>query len=126
MSALAGLSPYLVLIPVGFLPNEIWRARHRVSRGLDEDSELVVWVRAVATAILTGVVAKLVVFAPGALRACRSSCGFGALVGVAAFLLSGRSVFAGVLVGTLAVLVGAWASGDRPRGGGLTPRARRA
>ena len=37
------------------------------ARGLDEDSEIVVWVRAVATAILAGVIAKLTIFAPGVL-----------------------------------------------------------
>jgi len=37
------LSPYLVLILVGFLPNEIWRALGLVvARGLNEDSEIVV------------------------------------------------------------------------------------
>ena len=41
------LSPYLVLILVGFLPNEIWRALGLVvARGLNEDSEIVVWSRA--------------------------------------------------------------------------------
>ena len=38
------------------------------SRGIDEGSELIIWVRAVATAILTGVVSKIVVFAPGRAR----------------------------------------------------------
>ena len=53
MNAMAELSPYLVLILVGFLPNEIWRALGLLlARGLDEDSEIVVWSRAVATAIL--------------------------------------------------------------------------
>src|SRR6478752_4482159 len=44
------LSPYLVLVLVGFLPNEIWRALGLVlARGLNEDSEIVVWSRAVAS-----------------------------------------------------------------------------
>src|SRR5262249_9590267 len=39
--------PYVVLILVGILPNEIWRALGLVvSRGLDEGSELLIWVRA--------------------------------------------------------------------------------
>ena len=59
-----------MLILVGFLPNEVWRMIGLVlARGIDEDSEIIVWVRAVATAIMTGVVGKLVVFAPGALGA---------------------------------------------------------
>ncbi len=38
-----------------------------LARGLNEDSQLVVWSRAVATALLAGVVAKLILFANGAL-----------------------------------------------------------
>ena len=60
---LAELWPYLLLILVGFLPNEIWRVLGLVlARGLNEDSEIVVWSRAVATAILAGVIAKLILF----------------------------------------------------------------
>ncbi|HEX5845363.1 MAG TPA: AzlD domain-containing protein [Rhodoplanes sp.] len=65
---LSELAPYLVLIFEGFLPHEAWRWLGVVlSRGLDEGSELIVWVREVAIAILTGVVGKIVVFSPGAL-----------------------------------------------------------
>ena len=102
------LWPYLVLILVGFLPNEVWRALGLVAaRGLNEESEIVVWSRAVATAILAGVIAKLIVFASGdlaniplALRAASAACGF------VAFLLARRSVFAGVVVGEAVLLAG--------------------
>jgi len=74
MTGLAELSPYLVLILVGFLPNEIWRVFGLVlARGLNEDSELVVWSRAVATAILAGVIAKLVLFSAARSPAFRSA-----------------------------------------------------
>ena len=40
MSALSELSPYVVLIAAGFLPNEIWRMLGiAVAHGLDEQSE---------------------------------------------------------------------------------------
>ena len=108
MNAMAELSPYLVLILVGFLPNEIWRALGLLlARGLDEDSEIVVWSRAVATAILAGVIAKLILFSSGALaaiplsvRVAAAVCGFLAFVGIK------RSVFAGVLVGEAVLLFG--------------------
>ena len=68
MNVVGELWPYLILILAGFLPNEVWRMLGIVaSSGVDEGSELIIWVRAVATAILTGVVAKIIVFAPGAL-----------------------------------------------------------
>ena len=113
MSALGGLAPYALLILVGFLPNEVWRMLGLVfGRGLDEDSEIIVFARAVATAILTGVVGKLVVFAPGALASVPLGVRVGALaLGVAAFLLSGRSVFAGVAIATFAIIAGVLAFG---------------
>ena len=62
------LGPYLALVLVGFLPNEIWRVLGIViARGLDESSELLVWVRAVATAVLAGIIAQLILTPPGAL-----------------------------------------------------------
>src|SRR6185295_5992727 len=69
MSAFAGeWGAYLALVLAGFLPNEAWRwLGVAFARGLDEDSEILVWVRAVATAILAGVIAKLTLFAPGVL-----------------------------------------------------------
>ncbi|RAI42884.1 AzlD domain-containing protein [Rhodoplanes roseus] len=103
---MAELWPYLVLVLVGFLPNEMWRWLGVVfSRGLDETSEALIWVRAVATAILTGVVAKIIVFAPGALAGVPLWMRLGAtVVGMLAFLLARQSVFAGVVTGTLALI----------------------
>ena len=107
------LWPYLVLILAGFLPNEVWRLLGVVaSRGIDEGSELITWVRAVATAILTGVVGKLVIFAPGALAGVPLGVRLGAIaLGTAAFMLSGRSVFAGVATATAAIVAGMLAFG---------------
>jgi hypothetical protein len=109
MSAINGsLWPYLVLVLVGYLPNEIWRVLGLVlARGLNEDSEIVVWSRAVATAILAGVIAKLILFAPGALagiplavRVVAVACGF------AAFFAGRRSAFIGVIAGEAVLLLG--------------------
>lgn len=107
------LSPYLVLVLVGFLPNEIWRAFGLVlARGLNEDSEIVVWSRAVATAILAAVIAKLILFPSGtldniplAVRIAAAACGF------AAFICIKRSVFAAVLVGEAILLFGGFLFG---------------
>ncbi|MGE3143992.1 MAG: AzlD domain-containing protein [Pseudorhodoplanes sp.] len=110
-ATLSDLNPYLALILVGFLPNEIWRWLGVVfSRGLDEGSEVLVWVRAVATAILAGVVAQLIFLPPGALAAVPLAVRLGATVaGFASFLLIRRSVFAGVVAGELALIAGALA-----------------
>jgi Branched-chain amino acid transport protein (AzlD) len=100
--------PYVVLILVGFLPNEVWRVLGlALARGLNEESELVVWSRAVATAILAGVIAKLIVFPSGDLADMPLSLRVGAAVcGFIAFLAIKRSVFVGVLVGELVLVAG--------------------
>jgi hypothetical protein len=102
------LWPYVLLILAGFLPNELWRALGLVlARGLNEDSQIVVWSRAVATAILAGVIAKLILFSSGELAGIPLAVRIGAAAcGFAAFLAIGRSVFAGVLVGEAALLAG--------------------
>jgi len=93
MSAATQLSPYLLLVLVGFLPNEIWRALGLVlARGLNEKSEIVMWSRAVATAILAGVIAKLILFPSG-------------FVGVR------RSLLAGVAVAEAVLILGGYLSG---------------
>lgn len=99
--------PYLVVILVGFLPNEIWRVLAvYFSRGLSEESELLILVRFVATTLLAGVVAKLLIAPSGALAAIPMVLRFGSLAaGVAGFFLIRRSMLAGVVVGE-AVLVG--------------------
>jgi hypothetical protein len=111
MSAVtAELWPYFALILVGFLPNEIWRALGLVlARGLNEDSEIVIWSRAVATAILAGVIAKLIIFSTGTLGDIPLTVRLGATVcGFVSFLLMKRSVFAGVIVGEVALLLGGY------------------
>jgi hypothetical protein len=114
MNALAAdLWPYLLLVLVGFLPNEIWRVLGLVAaRGLDEDSEIVVWVRAVATAVLAAVIAKLTIFSPGALASVPLAIRLLAVAsGVAGYFVIRRSVFAGVIVGEAVLIVGTLLSG---------------
>ena len=102
------LSPYLVLLLVGFLPNEIWRVLGVwIGGGLADDSEFVVWVRAVAVAVLAAVIAKLILVPPGALAGVPLAVRLTAIgLGFLAFLLVRRSVFAGLVVGESALVVG--------------------
>ena len=114
MNGLPDLSPYLVLIVAGFLPNEVWRMLGIVvAHGLDEGSELVTWVRAVATGLLAGVVAKIVLFPPGGLADVHLAVRLSAIgIGFLTFLLVRRSVLAGVLAGEAVLILGAfWFAG---------------
>jgi hypothetical protein len=105
---LTELWPYFLIVLVGFLPNEVWRVFGlALARGLNEDSQVVVWSRAVATAILAGVIAKLILFSTGALATIPLSVRvIAAVFAFLVFLGTRRSVFAGVLAGEVALLVG--------------------
>jgi branched-subunit amino acid transport protein AzlD len=114
MSAIGGeLWPYLLLVVVGFLPNEIWRWLGLIAaRGIDEGAEILIWVRAVATAILAAVIAKLTIFAPGALASIPLSLRLAAVAaGFIGFLGIRKSVFAGVVVGEIVLVGGAFMLG---------------
>ena len=112
MNAFAELAPYLVMIGAGFLPNEVWRMLAIVvAHGIDESSELLVWVRAVATAVLAGVIAKILLFPPGVLADVPMVVRMLAIAaGFLAFLVR-RSVFAGVLCGEAVLILGAYGLG---------------
>jgi branched-subunit amino acid transport protein len=104
----ADLSPFLVLLLAGFLPTEIWRVLGLFfSKGIDENSEIFKWVKAVATATLAAVVAKIAFFPSGALADVHFLIRLVALFsGVAGFYVLKRSVLAGVLTGQVVLLLG--------------------
>lgn len=97
----------LVMLLVGFLPTEIWRSLAVIAgRRVQEGSEIFIWVKAVATALLAAVIARLILIPTGALAdiplALRLGC---VLAGIACFLVFRRSILAGVVAGE-AVLIG--------------------
>jgi hypothetical protein len=107
------LYAYALLVLVGFLPSEVWRMLGLVvARGVADESELFMWVRAVATAVLAGVIAKIILFPPGTLAGVPLVIRLAAIVcGFAAFLIVRRSVFAGVVAGEVVLILGALAHG---------------
>jgi branched-subunit amino acid transport protein len=100
----------LVLVVAGFLPNEVWRMIGlSLGAGVDEGSDLLVWVRAVATAILAGVIAQILVTPPGALASVPDWLRYAAVAaGFAAFIAARRSTLAGVVCGEIVMLAGKW------------------
>jgi hypothetical protein len=107
----SALWPYMVLVLVGFLPNEVWRFLGFVlARGIDPGSEILVWVRAVATAVLAAVISKLILFAPGALASVPLTVRLIAIAaGFVGFVVFRRSIFLGVVTGEVALILGAHA-----------------
>ena len=100
----------LILLIAGVIPNQIWRMLGLwFGGGLDEGSELLVWVRAVATAILAGVIAQILVSPPGALASVPEWLRYAAVAaGFAVFIGTRRSTLAGVICGEIVMLGGQW------------------
>src|SRR5258707_13025935 len=96
----------LVLVIAGFLPNEVWRMLGLMIGGeIDEGSELLVWVRAVATAILAGVIAQILVQPPGALASVPGWLRYGAVAaGFLVFLGTRRSALSRGVFGEFVML----------------------
>lgn len=100
----------LLVILIGFLPTEIWRSLAVIAgRRVEEGSAVFHWVKAVATALLAAVIARLLFAPAGALAEVPLALRLGAVVaGVAGFLLVRRSVFAGVVAGEIVLIGGAY------------------
>ncbi|MFT0861038.1 AzlD domain-containing protein [Ancylobacter sp. G4_0304] len=100
----------MVVLIVGFLPNEVWRVLGALlGRGIDEEGAWMQWVKAVATALLAAVVARLILIPSGALVALPLWLRLAAVgAGVGGFIAMRRSVLAGVLLGEAVLAGGAW------------------
>ena len=105
----AALEPYVLLAFAAVIPTAVWRVSAvLLARRILESSPIFDWVRFVATALLAGVVVKLIFSPTGALGAVPL---FGRLGGVAAalatFFLAGRRELLAIAVGE-AVLIGSY------------------
>lgn len=99
---------YLLLFVAGFCATQPWRYLGVfLSRDVQEDAEILIWVRAVSTALVAGLVARMVLLPPGALGAVAPELRLGAFaLGIAGFYLSGRRLIVGVF-GSAAALIAA-------------------
>lgn len=104
----AELWPYVVILFAGWFATDFWRwlgvlAGNRLSEG----SEALSWVRAVATALVMAVTAKLIVFPTGSLAESPLWLRLAAAgLGFAAFLASGQHVIVGVVVSLVLLSLG--------------------
>ena len=110
MSFDPALSPYLAVILLGFLPSEVWRwLSALIAHRIDENSEIFRLVRSIATALLVGVVLKIVATPARELAAVPLWARGGALLfAAAAFFAFRRSVLAAILAGEAVIVAGAW------------------
>lgn len=109
----AALWPYLLIV-VAWIATDSCRFLGVVLAGrMREDTEILNWVRAVATALVAGVIARLIVFpvgpladAPLALRVVSVLVGFGV------YSLGGRAaVLVGIIAGEVTLFAGIWLLG---------------
>ena len=107
LPSLGGLAPYAAIVLYAALPTHVWRWLGVALAGrLDERSEVLAWVRAVATAMVAALIARLVLFPSGALaevavlyRVAAAGAGF------AVYLASGKRLLLGILVAEAGLLL---------------------
>lgn len=104
------VAPLAAMLILAAAPNIVLRvAGVLLSRGLKEDSDLFAFVRAMAAALLAGVVGKLLASPPGALAATTMGGRAGALaVALIAFFALRRSFLAALIAGEAALAAGLW------------------
>ncbi|MCC2688976.1 MAG: AzlD protein [Rhizobiaceae bacterium] len=102
--------PYLFILMAGWMTTDACRFLGVYFGGrIAEQSELLVFVRAVATALVAAVIGNLVVFPSGALAETPLLLRVAAAaIGFASYLLSGKRVLAGILVSEAVLGAGIW------------------
>jgi hypothetical protein len=105
-----GFGGYLTLFLAGFLATEVWRwLGLAVGSRLDVAGAPFQWVRAVATALVAGLVTRMLLFPTGALTEVALGVRLGAFAGgVLLYFLLRRSLAAGVGGAALLLMVGQW------------------
>jgi len=98
----------IYILIAGVAATAIWRfAGVLLSSGLSEEGLLISWVRAVSMALIAGLIARIVVFPPGALEDIGLFVRIGAFgFGVLIFFLARRHMLLGILAG-MSALIGA-------------------
>ena len=102
--------PYVMILIAGFLATECWRWFGVLAAGkLREDSLIFAWVRAVATALIAGIIARLILFPDGVLGDVPIWLRVAAVMGgVLGYKLSNNRLVAGILTAEF-VLISGWA-----------------
>lgn len=100
--------PYVFIALGGWLATDLWRfVGVFLGERIADDSDILVLVRCVATALVAGVIANLIVFPSGALATTPLILRIGAAaVGFLAYLTLGRHIIIGILVGEAVLIAG--------------------
>jgi hypothetical protein len=108
MSAAGNSMLYIVV--AGIAATAVWRlAGVFLSSGFSEDSAIIAWVKAVSMALVAGLVARIVLFPPGALADISLLVRLAAFaLGIAAFFLGRWNMGLGILAGTTSLVAMTW------------------
>ncbi len=106
----SGWGTAALIIAIAILAHEPWRwLGLYVGRDLDIDGVLFRWVRAVATAMVAGLVMRLLVFPAGALAGVPMALRLAAFAaGIAVFYAARRNLAAGVAGGAAVLIAGGY------------------
>lgn len=104
--------PYLFILLAGWLPTDIWRYLGVLIGGrVREDSDALIAVCAIATALVAGVIAQLILYPSGSLAESSVFLRLGAAaVGFLAYLRLGRHVIVSVIAAEIVLIAGLYVS----------------
>lgn len=104
---MSGWQGFLAMLAIAVLVHEPWRwAGYVLGRRLNPDDEIFKWVKAVSTALVAALAARLLLFPSGALAGIPLWLRISAFsLGLAVFYASGKTAWKGVCAG--AALIGA-------------------
>jgi hypothetical protein len=96
----------LIALVLAFMVSDVWRwISVFLSRGFREDDEVVVFSKMVATAVLAGVVARILFFPPAELALIPLWIRLTAMaVGIGAFVLTRKSILLAIVAGQVALI----------------------
>ncbi|HEU4987637.1 MAG TPA: AzlD domain-containing protein [Rhizobiaceae bacterium] len=100
--------PFVFILVAGWLATDIWRfAGVFLGERISEDSDALVLVRCVATALVAAVIANLIVFPGGALASTPLGLRIAAaVIGFAAYLAVGKKMLVGIVTGEAVLIAG--------------------
>ena len=100
--------PYLFILIAGWFATDAWRFLGVYLGGrISDDSDILVLVRAIATALVAAVISSLVISPSGALAEVPMALRIAAVVGgFAAYMAVGRRILVGILAGEAILIAG--------------------
>ena len=113
MTVLEGWWAYLFIAIAGWLATDLWRWLGVLAGNrLREDSEVLNWVRAVATALVAAVIAKLILYPTGVLEHSPLWLRLGSIAaGAVAFFVGRQKPAIGIVTAIAVLAVGLYALG---------------